>query len=80
MSNGDLLCGTSLVIKDPETQKEYINSSLAQYRLENKIFQEIYRKSDAHENIIKKICEIVNHKGISEIGTISFDSTFKVWD
>ena len=80
MSNGDLLCGTCFVFKDPETQKEYINSNLAQYRYENKVFQEIYRKSDAHENIIKKICEIVNHKGISEIGTISFDSTFKVWD
>ena len=80
MSNGDLLCGTSIVIKDPETQKDYINSSLAQYRYENKTFQEIYRKPDAHENIIRKICEIVNHKGISEIGTISSDCTFKVWD
>ena len=80
MSNGDLLCGTSMLLKEDNSQKEYICCNLVQFRYENNIFKEIYRKANAHNDVIKKICEIVNHKGISEIGTISLDSTFKVWD
>ena len=80
MHNGDLLCGTSILTIDENTQKEFICSNLVQYRYENKIFKEIYRKSNAHDDVIIKLCEIINHKGISEFGTISLDSTFKVWD
>ena len=80
MSNGDLLCGISMLLKEDNSQKEYICCNLVQFRYENNIFKEIYRKANAHNDVIKKICEIVNHKGISEIGTISLDSTFKVWD
>ena len=79
MSNGDLLCGNSMLIKD-ESQKEYICSNLVQYRYENHIFKEIYRLANSHEDVIQRICEIINHRGIGEIGTISLDSTFKVWD
>ena len=79
MSNGDLLCGNSMLIKD-DSQKEYICSNLVQYRYENNKFQELYRLANTHEDVIKRICEIINHRGIGEIGSISFDSTFKVWD
>ena len=79
MSNGDLLCGNSMLIKD-DSQKEYICSNLVQYRYENNKFQELYRLANTHEDVIKRICEIINHRGIGEIGSISLDSTFKVWD
>ena len=80
MHNGDLLCGTSMLVNDMNTKSEYICSNLVQYRYENNIFKEIYRKANAHEDVIKRVCEIINHRGISEIGTISLDSIFKVWD
>lgn len=79
MNNGDLLCGNSMLIKD-ESQKEYICCNLVQYRYENHIFKEIYRITNSHEDVIQRICQIINHRGIGEIGTISLDSTFKVWD
>ena len=48
---------------------------------ENKFkIREVYRKKNVHEDIIQKIMEIVNHKGINEFATISFDGFFKVWD
>ena len=80
MNNGDLLCGTSMLVNDMNTKSEYICSNLVQYRYENNIFKEIYRKANAHDDVIKRVCEIINHRGISEIGTISLDSIFKVWD
>jgi hypothetical protein len=80
MQNGDLLCGTSMLAKDEITQKEYICSNLVQYRYNNNVFKEIYRKSNAHNDVITKICEVVNHRGITEFGSVSLDSTFKVWN
>ena len=80
MKNGDLLCGTSMLIREENRQNEYIVSNLVQYRYDNNVFKEIYRKPNAHEDVIKKVCEIINHRGISEIGSISLDSNFKVWD
>ena len=80
MHNGDLLCGSSMLVKDENTQKEYICSNLVQYRYSNNVFKEIYRKPNAHNDIIIKICDVVNHKGITEFGSISLDSTFKVWN
>lgn len=80
MNNGDLLCGTSMLLNEETTQNEYIVSNLVQYRYDNKVFKEIYRKPNAHEDVIKRVCEIINHRGISEIGSISLDSNFKVWD
>ena len=80
IKNGDIVCSTSMIVKDKETQREYVCSNLIQYRYENQIFQEIYRKKNVHEDIIQKIIEIVNHKGINEFATISLDGYFKVWD
>lgn len=80
MFNGDLLCGVSILEKDEVTQKEYICSNLVQYKYDNKIFKEIFRKPNVHNNVIIKICEIVNRRGISEFGTVSTDSFFKIWN
>ena len=80
MNNRDLLCGTCMLVNDINTKNEYVCSNLVQFRYENNIFKEIYRKPNAHEDVIKRVCEIINHRGISEIGTISLDSKFKVWD
>ena len=80
MQNGDLLCGTSMIVKDEETQEEYICSNLVQYRYEKMSFKEIYRKANVHEDIIHKIIEIVNHKGINEFATASLDGKFKIWN
>ena len=80
IQNGDIVCGTSMLMKDVENQQEYISSNLTQFRYENQTFREVYRKKNVHEDIIQKIMEIVNHKGINEFATISFDGFFKVWD
>ena len=80
IQNGDIVCGTSMLMKDVETQQEYISSNLTQFRYENQTFKEVHRKKNVHEDIIEKITEIVNHKGINEFATISLDGYFKVWD
>lgn len=80
MNNGDLLCATSMILRDENTKNDYICSNLVQYRYENNIFKEICRKENAHDDVVKRVCEIINHRGIGEIGTISLDSNFKVWD
>ena len=80
IKNGDIVCGTSMIEKDRETQQEYICSNLAQFRYEDQMFKEVYRKKNVHEDVIQKIIEIVNHKGINEFATISLDGYFKVWD
>ena len=80
IKNGDLVCGTSLIVKESESQQEYVSSNLVQYRYENQIFKEIHRKKNIHEDIIQKLFEIVNHKGINEFATISIDGYFKIWD
>ena len=80
MNNGDLLCATSMILRDENTKNDYICTNLVQYRYENNIFKEISRKENAHDDVIKRVCEIINHRGIGEIGTISLDSNFKDWD
>ena len=80
MNNGDLLCATSMILRDENTKNDYICTNLVQYRYENNIFKEISRKENAHDDVVKRVCEIINHRGIGEIGTISLDSNFKVWD
>ena len=80
MKNGDLLCGVSMLANESKGQNKFINSNLVQYRYENKIFKEINRKENAHDDVIKRVCDIINYKGIIEIGSISLDSTFKLLD
>ena len=80
IQNGDIVCGTSMIMKDDNTKQEYICSNLVQYRYENLVFKEIKRQKNVHEDVIEKIIEIVNHKGINEFATVSLDGNFKVWD
>ena len=80
MPNGNLLCGVSILVKEKDSNQEYINSNLVQYSFVNNVFKEIYRKLNAHEDIINNVCEIINYRGIGEIGSISLDSKFKVWN
>ena len=80
IENGDIFCGTSMIMKDNNTQKEYICPNLVQFRYDNQVFIEVRRKKNVHEDVIEKIIEIVNHKGINEFATISLDGTFKVCD
>ena len=80
MNNGDLLCGSSMIVNDEETQQEYICSNLVQYRYDKQTFKEIYRKKNVHEDLVQKIIEIVNHKGINEFASVSLDGKFKIWN
>ena len=80
IENGDIVCGTSMIVKDNNTQQEYICPNLVQFKYDNQVFREIQRKKNVHEDVIENIIEIVNHKGINEFATISLDGNFKVWD
>ena len=80
INNGDLVCGTSMIVNDNDTQQEYICANLVQFRYENQVFKEVHRKKNVHEDVISKIIEIVNHKGINEFATISYDGSFRIWD
>ena len=80
MNNGDLLCASSMILKDDNSKKEYIDTNLVQYRYDKNVFKEIYRKENVHDDVVKRVCGIINYRGIGEIGTISLDSNFKVWD
>ena len=78
LKKGDLLCGSSLLSVDKNNENLY--SSLAQYRYSNNYFKEIYRKLDIHKDIIRKIYNVINHRDIMEIATISLDKNFKIWN
>ena len=80
IENGDIVCGTSMILKDNDTQREYICPNIVQFRYDNQVFREVRRKKNVHEDVIEKIIEIVNHKGINEFATVSIDGSFKVWD
>lgn len=79
MSNGNLLCGTSIILEEKNSKGKKIVSDLVQYIYEPKCFHEIHRKENVHSNIIINAIEVSNHRGIKEIGTISLDNTFKIW-
>ena len=80
INNGDIVCGTSMIINKNNTQQEYICANLVQFRYENQVFKEVHRKKNVHEDVISKIIEIVNHKGINEFATISYDGSLRIWD
>ena len=74
LSNGDLLCGGSLVIDDSNKVVDVV-SDLIQYKYKQyqNYFREIYRKKGIHSNIIRDLKEIINYKKMKEIITISLD-------
>ena len=80
MNNGDLLCSASMLLRDENTKNEYICTNLVQYKYENYLFKELCRKENVHDDVVKGVCAIINHRGFGEIGTISLDSNFKFWD
>lgn len=75
--NGDLLCGGSLVFDDNNNKVVKVESDLIQfqYRQYKNSFKEIARKKGLHENIIRDIKEIINHKKMKEVVTVSLDGT-----
>ena len=81
LSNGDLLCGRSLAIDDDNKLVE-VKSDLVQYQYKQyqNSFREISNKKGIHTNIIRNIKEIVNHKDMKEVITISFDGTILIWN
>ena len=80
MDSDSLVCGVSALVENNEGKGYKILSDLVQYKYDGKSFNEICRKCEIHEDFIRSVVEIMNHMGISEIGTISFDKTFKVWN
>ncbi len=81
LSNGNLVCGGSLVIDD-NNKIVKVDSNLIQYeyRQYENCFKEISRINSIHSNIIRNIKEIVNHKDMKELVTVSLDGNILIWD
>ena len=81
LSNGDLLCGRSLAIDDDNKVVE-VKSDLIQYQYKQyqNSFKEISNKKGIHTNIIRNIKEIINHKDMKEVVTISLDGSILIWN
>ena len=79
--NGNLVCGGSLVLDDND-QVTKVDSDIIQYeykQYENS-FKEIARKKEIHSNIIRNIKEIINHKEMKELVTVSLDGNIIIWN
>ena len=79
--NGNLLCGGSFVV-DNDNKIVKVDSDLVQYeyrQYENAI-KEISRKKGIHSNIIRNITEIINHKEMKELVTVSLDGNVIIWN
>ena len=79
--NGNLLCGGSFVV-DNDNKLVKVDSDLVQYeyrQYENAI-KEISRKKGIHSNIIRIITEIINHKEMKELVTVSLDGNVIIWN
>lgn len=80
--NGNLLCGISVLMQDPVNSTILVSSDLVQYdyKPDSNRFQVINRIKDTHNGIIRCIKEIINHKEMKELVSVSFDSTVKIWN
>ena len=81
LANGNLVCGGSLVIDDNDKVIK-VDSDIIQYeykQYENS-FREIGRKKQIHSNIIRNVKEIINHKEMKELVTVSLDGTIIIWN
>ena len=79
--NGNLVCGVGL-ITDDNNKLIKVDSDLIQYeykQYQNSI-KEISRKKEVHSNIIRKILEIINHKDMKELVSVSLDRTIIIWN
>lgn len=81
LSNGNLVCGGSIVIDDNDKVIK-VDSDIIQYeyRQYERNFKEISRKKEIHSNIIRNIKEIINHKEMKELVTVSLDGTIILWN
>ena len=79
--NGNLLCGGSFVV-DNDNKLVKVDSDLVQYeyRQYQNAFKEISRKKGIHSNIIRNITEIINHKEMKELVTVSLDGNVIIWN
>ena len=79
--NGNLLCGGSFVV-DNDNKLVKVDSDLVQYeyRQYQNAFTEISRKKGIHSNIIRIITEIINHKEMKELVTVSLDGNVIIWN
>ena len=79
--NGNLLCGGSFVFDD-DNKLVKVDSDLIQYeyRQYQNAFKEISRKKNIHSNIIRNITEIINHKEMKELVTVSLDGKVIIWN
>ena len=81
LSNGDLLCGGSLTVDDNNKVIKVVSNLIQyQYREYQHSFKEICRKKGIHTNIIRTIKEIINHKEMKEVVTVSLDGTILLWN
>ena len=79
--NGDLLCGVSFILIDNEKVTK-VDSDLIQYKYNQykNSLREISKKERIHSNIIRKIKEIINHKEMKELVSISLDGKSIIWN
>ena len=79
--NGNLVCGGSIVTDDNDKVVK-VDSDIIQYeyRQYENAFREIARKKEIHTNIIRNIKEIINHKEMKELVTVSLDGTIIIWN
>ena len=79
--NGDLLCGVSLIFIDDE-QVTKVDSNLIQYKYNQyqNSLKEVSKKTSIHSNIIRNIREIINHKDMKELVSISLDGKEIIWN
>ena len=81
LSNGNLVCGGSIVY-DEQNKVVKVLSDIIQYeyRQYQNALKEISRKKKVHTNIIRNITEIINHKEMKELTTVSLDGTILIWN
>ena len=81
LANGNLVCGGSIVIDDNEKVIK-VDSDIIQYEYKQyeNAFREIARKKEIHSNIIRNIKEIINHKEMKELVTVSLDGNIIIWN
>ena len=81
LSNGDLLCGGSLTVDHNNKVIKVVSNLIQyQYREYQHSFKEIFRKKGIHTNIIRTVKEIINHKEMKEVVSVSLDGTILFWN
>lgn len=81
LTNGNLVCGGSLAFDDNNKVIQVISDLVQyEYRQYKNELKEISRKKNIHSNIIRNIKEIINHKEMKELVTVSLDGTILIWN